>query len=74
MKNPLVEVVAKPVNFRGEPYGVGSVIDCGNANDHGAMLAGGCVPAKLGTPTKKVKPVPKGTKPKASKASAKASE
>ena len=69
MKNTLVEVVAKPVNFRGVAYGVGSVIDCVTPNDHGAMLSGGCIPAKAGTDTKKVKPAPR-LAPKAAKAKA----
>jgi hypothetical protein len=61
MKTTLVEVVNKPVNFKGEPYGVGSVIDCGSSNEFGAMLSGGCVPVKTGTPTKKVSTKAKAT-------------
>lgn len=52
--NYKVEVKYRPVNFRGDPHGIGSVIDCGNKTDHGAMLAGGCIAADRNADTKKV--------------------
>ena len=49
-----VEVVLRPVRFRGKAYGVGSVIDAGDVNSRGALLCNGCSIVDSDTPLKEV--------------------
>ena len=49
-----VEVVLRPVRFRGRAYGIGSVIDAGDINTRGALLSNGCTVVEDDTPVKDV--------------------
>ncbi len=68
MKNPFVEVKHKPIYHGGKAYGVGSIINAPDKNVNGALLAGGCVPARDASSEKFVKPEPKANLKPATKA------
>lgn len=58
-EKPLLIVKNKPINFRGEPCGIGSVLNPQSADDRGALLAGGCLYAPQGAQEKIVPVEPK---------------
>jgi hypothetical protein len=55
-RSPRVEVVLRPVRYRGKPYGIGSVIETADFNHRGALLCNGCKLVDSDTPLKEVEP------------------